>query len=498
MELKEALQKLKELQEREYAYGAGLSALNLDGDTVAPRDTNEGRALAMSILAGDWHRQFTSPETGELLNYLTEHQAELPASERRQTEVLKREYDKSTRIPQEEFVAYQRLTSEANDIWKRAKESSDFALFQPYLEKIVAYNIRFAAYYDPNKLPYDALLDEYERGTTTAYLDEFFAALRKRVVPLLQAVREKPQIEDSFLHRRYPVEDQRKLSDYLMSVVGLDRNHSTIGETEHPFTLSFNNKDARITTHYYENDLASSMFSVIHESGHATYDMGVRDEYQYTCLAGGVSMGLHESQSRFYENLIGRSRPFIEAVYPKIREIFPEQLADVSSEKFWRAVNKAQPGLIRTEADELTYPLHIMVRYEIEKRLIDGSLKVADVPAEWNRLYKEYLGVDVPDDARGCLQDVHWAGGSIGYFPTYALGSAYGAQMLQRMEQDIDVWGPVGRGDLSPVTAWLREKVHQYGGFLEPADVLRNACGVFDPNVYAEYLEKKFGDLYGL
>lgn len=498
MELQEALQKLKALQERQYAYGAGLSALNLDGDTVAPRDTNEGRALAMSVLAGDWHRQFTSPETGELLDYLTAHQGELSPSERRQTEVLKREYDKNTRIPPEEFMAYQRLVSEANDIWKRAKESSNFALFQPYLEKIVAYNIRFAAYYDPDKLPYDALLDEYERGTTMAYLDEFFAALRKRVVPLLQAVREKPQIEDSFLHRHYPIEGQRKLSDYLMSVVGLDRNHSTIGETEHPFTLTFNNKDARITTHYYEDDLASSMFSVIHESGHATYDMGVRDEYQYTCLAGGVSMGIHESQSRFYENLIGRSRPFIEAVYPKIQEIFPEQLADITAEQFWRAVNKAQPGLIRTEADELTYPLHIMVRYEIEKRLIDGSLKVADVPAEWNRLYKEYLGVDVPDDARGCLQDVHWAGGSIGYFPTYALGSAYGAQMLQRMEKDVDVWGPVGRGDLKPVTAWLRDKVHQYGGFLEPADIVRNACGVFDPNVYAEYLEKKFGALYGL
>jgi len=211
-----------------------------------------------------------------------------------------------------------------------------------------------------------------------------------------------------------------------------------------------------------------------------------------------VSMGVHESQSRFYENLIGRSLPFIQAIFPKMQEFFPEQLGTVTAEQFYRAVNKAEPSLIRTEADELTYCLHVMVRYEIEKQLIGGTLEVKDVPAEWNRLYKEYLGVDVPDDKRGCLQDSHWSGGSFGYFPSYALGSAYGAQMLHNMEQDIDVWGPVSKGDLSGVSAWLTEKVHRFGGLLEPAQVIENACGKFDPSYYTDYLTKKYSELYGL
>ncbi len=498
MDLNEALEKLDALQKKSYAYGSGLSALYLDGDTVAPPDTEEGRALAVSILAGEWHEKFTAPETGELLAFLTEHREELDQVRRRQVEELKRDYDQDRRIPADEYMAFQKLTSEANAVWKRAKAGNDFALFLPYLEKIVAFNRKFAGYYDPDKAPYDALLNEYERGTSMAFYDPFFAALRERIVPLIRAMGEKEQPDDSFLHRHYPAEAQRKFSGYLMEVMGLDRNHVGIGETEHPFTLCFNNRDARITTHYYEDDLASSMYSVIHEGGHAKYDMGVADDLQYTRLAGGVSMGLHESQSRFYENLIGRSLPFIEAVFPRMREFFPEQLADVTPGMFYRAVNKAQPSLIRTEADELTYPLHIMVRYEIEKRLIDGTLEAKDVPGTWNRLYKEYLGVDVPDDTRGCLQDSHWAGGSMGYFPTYALGSAYGAQMLKNMERDIDVWGPVGRGDLSRVTEWLREKVHRFGGLLEPADVVKNACGTFDPAVYTGYLAEKYGQLYGL
>ena len=280
--------------------------------------------------------------------------------------------------------------------------------------------------------------------------------------------------------------------------MGLDRSHCTIGETEHPYTLEFNNKDVRITTHYHEDNMDFSMYSVIHEGGHAKYELGIADELQYTCLAGGVSMGVHESQSRFYENLIGRSLPFIQAVFPKMKEFFPEQLAGVTAEQFYRAVNKAQPSLIRTEADELTYCLHVMVRYEIEKQLIGGTLAVKDVPETWNRLYKEYLGVDVPDDSQGCLQDSHWSGGSFGYFPSYALGSAYGAQMLRNMEQDMDVWGPVSKGDLSGVSAWLGEKVHRHGGLMEPADVVKNACGPFDPTVFADYLEKKYSQLYAL
>ena len=319
-----------------------------------------------------------------------------------------------------------------------------------------------------------------------------------RIVPLIRAIGEKEPPDDAFLHRHYPVEAQRRFSDYLMEVLELDRNYCGLGETEHPFTHCTHNKDVRITTHYYEDNVAASMYTVIHEGGHAKYELDICDEVQYTCLGNGVSTGVHESQSRFYENLIGRSLPFIQAVFPKMREFFPEQLKDVTAERFYRAVNRVQPSLIRIDADELTYCLHIMVRYEIEKQLIGGTLAVKDVPAAWNKLYQEYLGVDVPDDKHGCLQDSHWTYGDFGYFPSYALGSAYGAQMLKNMERDMDVWGPVSRGDLSQVSAWLKEKVHKFGGLLEPAQVVENACGPFDPTVFADYLEKKYSALYGL
>ena len=498
MEVKEALERLDALQKKMYAYQCAASSLYLDSVTVAPKNTAQGRGVALGILAGEEHKLFADPEVGKLLDFLEERSGELTFPQRRQVEELSRRWKQMSRIPTDEYMEYAQLTNEASDVWHKAKEQSDFASFRPVLEKLVAFNRKFAGYYDPDKAPYDALLNEYERGVDMAYLDKFFAAVRDKLVPVIRAIGEKEQPDDSFLYRYYPAQGQRKLSDYLMEVLDLDRGHCGIGETEHPFTLNFNNQDVRITTNYDEHNVASSMYSVIHEGGHARYELNIRDDIQYPCLAGGVSMGVHESQSRFYENLIGRSLPFIRAVFPKLQELFPEQLEGVNAEQFYRAVNKAQPSLIRIEADELTYCLHIMVRYEIEKQLIGGTLEVKDVPETWNRLYKEYLGVDVPDDAHGCLQDSHWSGGSFGYFPSYALGSAYGAQMLRNMEGEMDVWGPVSRGDLSQVSAWLKDKVHQYGGLLTPAQVVENACGPFDPTVYTDYLVKKYSELYQL
>ncbi|MEG2719570.1 MAG: carboxypeptidase M32, partial [Clostridia bacterium] len=273
--------------------------------------------------------------------------------------------------------------------------------------KVLAYRKRFAGYKDATRPVYDVLLDEHEKGMRMETLDRFFAMLRERLVPLIGAVKDQP-IDISFLRRPCPIIRQRELSDELMRIMGIDRVHCAIAETEHPFTLSCNKFDVRITTHYHENAFLSSLFSVIHEGGHALYDLGIADEYAYTCLADGASMGMHESQSRLYENMIGHSAPFLRFLYPRLREFFPDAFAGVDGRMFYRAANAVCPSLIRTEADEVTYPLHVMVRYELEKQLVSGSLTVEDLPAAWNTLYKEYLGLDVPSDTMGVLQDMHW------------------------------------------------------------------------------------------
>jgi len=495
----QALEVLKKHQETMAAYNHALGVLFHDASTAAPDDSWEGRGRTMGVMSQIIYDLETNPENGELLSYLEAHGEELTAQQRREVEVLRKDYDQMHKIPAEEYVAYSVLMNEAQNVWEKAKNNNDFASFAPTLEKIVEFNRKFAGYYNPDLKPYDALLNEYEEGMTMETLDAFFAQLRQTIVPLIAKVQNAKQINDSFLYKHYPIEIQRKFSDYLMEVMGIDRSHCGIAETEHPYTTNFNNKDVRITTHYHEDNLVSSMFSVVHEGGHALYELGADDCYNYTALSGGVSMGIHESQSRFYENIIGRSEAFIHAIFPKVKELFPEQLADVDETMFYRAVNKAEPSLIRTEADELTYALHIMVRYETEKQLIAGTLSIADVPTEWNRLYKEYLGVDVPNDTKGCLQDSHWSGGSIGYFPSYALGSAYGVQMLRKMEEEIgDIYADIAQGDLSKATNWLKEKIHRHASFIKPGELFESVCGKFDAKYYTDYLTEKYTKLYNL
>ena len=497
--VQEAVETLAEYSRTMHAYNHAMSALYLDAGTVAPRNTTAGRNVTMEVLSRVTFELSIDPKRGDLIAYLEANADELDASTRRQVEVARKSFDQMSRIPAEEYVAYSVLLNEAQDVWEKAKNDSDFALFAPYLEKIVDFNRKFAGYYNPELAPYDALLNEFEEGLTMDTLDGFFAQLRGAIVPLLAATQAAEPIDDSFLELAYPIEVQRKFSDYLMDLLGLDRGHCGIAETEHPYTLTFNNKDVRITTHYHEKNMTFAMYSTIHEGGHALYELGCGDEYEFTNLSGGASMSIHESQSRFYENIIGRSRAFVEVYFPKLKELFPQQLENVTAEMFYRAVNKAQPSLIRTEADELTYCIHVMIRYEIEKQLIAGTLAVADVPAAWNRMYKDYLGIDVPDDKNGCLQDSHWSGGMIGYFPSYALGSAYGAQMLAKMQEDLgDIYADVAKGDLSRITGWLREKIHRHAGFKKPAPLFEDVCGKFDAKFFTDYLTRKFSELYGL
>ncbi len=498
-ELKLKTEQLAELQKKLYAFNYASSSIYLDGATVAPRDTEEGRGEALGILSEYTYELATSKETIELLEYLKEHKDELTPHQAREVELLLRDNDYMKNIPQDEYVAYQKILSKADYVWHRAKEENDYESFKPVLKDIFDYNIRFAKYYKPDEEPYNTQLNMFERGLTMEQCDKFFATLREHIVPLIKKIGEVPQIDDSPLYGDFPIEKQKELTKYLMNYMGIDPHHCVCGETEHPFTLEFTKDDVRITTHYFENNVASSMYSVIHEGGHALYELGGADEHKYTVVAGGVSMGIHESQSRFFENIIGRSEAFTGAILPKFKEMFPEQFADITPRRFYEMINKAQPSLIRTEADELTYALHVMVRYEIEKKMFAGELTVDDIPAEWNRLYKEYLGVDVPNNREGCLQDSHWSGGSIGYFPSYALGSAYGAQMLAKMREDVDVEAVCASGTLKPISDWLSERIYQYASMYDPKELFEKVCGApFDPTYYTDYLEKKYSDIYNL
>ncbi len=496
MEQEQALLELKELQKKMHAYNHAMALLGVDAATAAPSDSQEGRELTLGVLSQASYDLFVNPKTEELLDGLKEK--ELPHLEKRQVEELIREYEKISKVPKDEYVRHAMLLSTSEHVWHEAKEKNDFPLFAPYLEKVIASTVKIAGYYNKDKDPYDVLLDLYEPGLTQQKADEFFARLRERVVPLLKKVMEKPPVEDGFLTGDFPVYKQRELSAVLMHTLTIDPAHCVLSETEHPFTNAFNKKDVRVTTKYIKESFVNSMFSVIHEGGHALYELYSGDELEYTSVAGGVSMGIHESQSRFFENIIGRSREFTAFILPKIRELFPA-LKEVTEEDFYRAINKAEPSLIRIDADELTYPLHIMVRYEIEKKLIKGEISVRELPKVWEEMLKEYLGIGVPSDREGVLQDTHWGSGLIGYFPSYAIGTAYSAQMLGALSRDLSVKELARKGDLKPIVDWLAKRVYRYGKILTPEELLQNCCKeAFDPVYYMDYLEEKFKDIYGI
>ncbi len=498
MTLNEAIEKMAEAEKALYALNHAQSILSVDGETVAPKNSWKGRGKALAYLSELVYRQMVNPEMGEVLETILQHKDETDEFTFRRAEVMKESYDDLHILPMDEYVAWQELTNEAGTVWHDAKAQSDWNMFAPYLEKLIAGRRRYASLKAPDKAPYDVLLDEFEKGACMATLDPFFRALREELSPVIRdvAAREKPV--PAFMKGPWPIEKQRVFSQKVMALEGIDPLNCTLGETEHPFTDGCNKWDVRITTHYHEDDLFSSLYSVIHEGGHALYELDMMDDIQFTFLPY-VTMGLHESQSRFYENLIGRSRAFCTPLLKILKEVFPEQMKGVDEEALYSAINLSKPSLIRTEADELTYSLHVMIRYELEKAMIAGDLKVADIPGEWNRLYKEVLGVDVPDDRRGALQDSHWSFGGMGYFPSYALGSAYGVQMLRQMEKEVDVWGTVEKGDLSPVTDWLTRRVHQYGALKKPEELLPAAMGgPLDASFYTGYLKKKFGELYKL
>lgn len=499
MDLQSAREKLITLQEEMSAYDHALSLLSYDGETTAPKGTADNRAHSMGILTEAVYKLSTGKETVELLEYLDTQKEQLTKKEQRMLELLLKDIRFMQKIPMDEFVAYEKLVVESQNVWSKAKQESDFSSFAPYLEKIFDSRIRFAHYVKPEMDAYDFWLNEYEPGLTAKKAEAFFDQLKERLVPLIRRCAEKPQVSDACIKGDFDADRQEKFARHLMQVMGLNLDRVGLSTTEHPFTTSLGSHlDERITTHYYPEDLSFSMFSVIHEGGHALYDTGSDEDLAYTVLDGGVSMGIHESQSRFYENLLGRSKPFCRFLFPKIQELFPEEMKPYTWQDFYRAVNRVSPSLIRTEADEVTYCLHVMIRFELEKKMMAGQMKVAELPEAWNKLYEEYLGIQVPDDRRGVLQDSHWSFGAIGYFPSYALGSAYGAQFLHKMKQSVDVDAALEKGDFASINAWNREHIWHFGSLLTPQQLLDQVLEEpFDPTYYLNYLEEKCKDVYG-
>ena len=500
MNLQDAVKKLYDWQSKLSAYNHAMSIIYYDGSTTAPKGTSENRGHALSILSEEMYNLTTNDEAVEMLEFLDAHNDELQEKERRIVYLACRDMKEMKKIPLEEYLGFQELLVKADDVWHTAKETSNFEMFSPILEQIFEYNKKFASYCAPDIHPYNYCLNKYEKGLTMEKCDEFFDTLKQRIVPLIKRIGEARQVDDSCIHGDFDDISQEKLSLELMKIMGIDLDKCGLATTEHPFTTSIgSHRDVRITTHYYRDNFASSMYSVIHEGGHALYEMNSADEYAYTLLDGGVSMGIHESQSRFYENLLGRSKAYIDYVFPTVVECFPEQMNGYTPDDLYRAINLVTPSLIRTEADEVTYCLHVLIRYELEKRVMSGTLDIKDLADEWNRLYKEYLGVDVPCDREGVLQDSHWSGGSIGYFPSYALGSAYGAHLLAKMKECIDVEGCLSQGDFKSINEWNREHIWKYGCLIDPDVLLENALGEkFDPMYFINYLEEKYTKIYNI
>ena len=489
---------LKEYMDRAMAIRTAMTLFEWDNETLAPRQAGALTAEVIGSLSGEYFSIITGTEFAACLAACQEEGGELTEAESANVRELAEELERIKCIPREEYQAFARLTAQAGAVWAQAKRDRNFTAFAPALASIIQYQKKFAAYRaKEGEALYDVMLDEYEKGFSMKNLDVFFGEIRTELTPLLQKIREKGRrIDDSFLRGDYPADQQERLARFLAEYVGFDFEKGVLGVSAHPFTTNLHNRDVRITTHYTDR-VDSSLFSVIHEAGHGIYEMGIRDDLTLTPAGQGASMGMHESQSRFFENIIGRSSAFWIPIYEKLRALFPDELGEIPREAFVAAVNKVEPGLIRTEADELTYSLHVLIRYEIEKLLIEEDMDVRDIPRVWADKYEEYLGLRPSHDGEGALQDIHWAQGSFGYFPSYALGSAFGAQIYFHMRKAMDFDGLLGRGELGVIREYLREHIHQYGRLRTSRQLLIDMTGEdFNPDYYVRYLKEKYGEIY--
>ncbi len=492
------LNELKRLLNQVSDLNAAAALMSWDQETQMPPEAARVRGLQMATLAGLSHELFTAPRMKELLDHVQLGEDETDAA---LVSVTRRDHAKATRLPTEFVEEQSRAASEAHHAWIAARQSDDFASFAPHLEKMVELARRYADHQGYEDHPYDALIDDYEPGIQVAQVRSIFADLRDRTLPLLRRIVAAGDATDySVLSRPFPAADQRRFGlKIAQEAFGLMPSFSRLDESAHPFQTNFSRDDIRVTTRFDEHYFPMSLFGTWHETGHAMYEHGVAARLERTPLSRGASLGVHESQSRMFENLLGRSRPFWQRHFDEFAQVAPEVARGQDAESLYRAVNRVRPDLIRVEADEVTYNFHIMLRFELELALLEGTLSVRDLPEAWNARMQELLGVTPPNDAQGVLQDIHWSSGLIGYFPTYTLGNLLSVQLLDAARQDPQIAAEVDRAEYGRLREWLVQNVHQYGRSRTPGEITLAATGkALSADAYVKYLEAKYSDIYGL
>ena len=496
------LEALKEILQEIYALNGVVALLGWDQQTYMPEQGAEDRGLQIEAISRMIHQKSTSDKLAKLLADLQPYTAQLDPTSDDACLIRKatRQMEKQKKVPVKWVAEFARITTLAQSAWEKAREGSDFSAFQPFLEQIVEKRREYASFFAPYDHIYDPQLDDFEEGMKTADVMDVFNGLRSKQVELVQRISQCRQVEDGFLHQTFDEQNQWDFGVEVMSAIGFDWKRGRQDRTAHPFTNTIGFDDVRITTRFLTNYMPSSFFSSVHEMGHALYEMGFKRSLGRTLLATGASMAVHESQSRLWENLVGRSLSFWTHFYPRLQSYYPSQLKNVSMKQFYQGINQVKPSLIRVEADEATYNLHIMLRLELEIQMLEGKVRVCDIPEAWNASMKAYLGLTPPDDARGVLQDVHWAFGGIGYFPTYTLGNVISAQIWETVHRDLpDLDGQIEQGKFDSLLAWLRENIHQHGAKYEPQDLVQRVTGSkINPQPYLNYLENKFKQIYPL
>ena len=496
------LQRLKEILGEISDMGRASAVLAWDQETQMPHGGVENRADQLTTLERLGHIRFTADDVGALLDAAEGEVAGLPfdSDDASLVRVTRRDYEQARKLPAELVGEIARAGATSRPVWEQARRESNFSLFAPYLEKNVELNRRVADALGYKKRPYDALLDRTEPGLTTDQLEGIFAELKKAIVPLVADVaRNADAVDDSVLHRGFDPDVQVQYALDTVIKLGYDIERGRQDISTHPFTIPFGPGDVRITTRVSRDFFNECLYGSIHEAGHAMYYQGVGKKLDRTPLWDGASPGAHESQSRLWENMVGRSAAFWRHFFPSLRKAFPEALKGVDEEAFFRAVNKSYPSLIRIEADEVTYNLHILLRFELENEMLEGSLKVKDLPEAWNARFKSYLGIDVPNDREGALQDIHWAWVDFSIFPGYTLGNLMGAQLMEKIRAEVpDLDGHIERGEFGVLLKWLQTNVYQHGKKFTPNELMERATGKpVSAEPWIAYVRQKFGALYG-